>query len=158
MPASTESSTRVGVYVAFVPDSDNPFTLTNSRRIVVGPDSLSDLSIISQAAVDPTWERIPMSTSATGVGGQASFAEAVVVPVRMQWGAALDHIVAYVGTTPPGVDLVMGCDILKQYGAVIDIDTHRVHFKASKDVIHLRSISAVVASLNSPPLLSLIHI
>ena len=152
MPASVDTSTRVGVYVAFVPDSSHPFTLTKARNIVVGPDSLSDLSIISKTAVDPTWERIPMSTSATGVGGRASFAEAVIVPIRMQWGATLDHIVAYVGNTPPGVDLVMGCDILKQYGASIDIDTQRVHFKTSKDVIHLRSISAVAASLNSPPL------
>ena len=95
---AVSSFNRVGVFNGFIPSSDRDDT-----RVTIGPDSFADVSLVHPDIVDPSWETVslpPMSVSGyNGVPGSL-LVTAVKVPLRLQWGAPVIHVYAYVTPTP----------------------------------------------------------
>ena len=100
---------NVGVFNAF---------LLSGQLLTVGPDTFCDISMISPSKVDPAWlsTRVADPLWLDGIGGNTSCDVVVQVPLRLQWGAPVDSLLMYVGETPPGVDVILGRDMLNVLG------------------------------------------
>ena len=131
---SSGSINRVGVFNAFV-GAD----MHSSERITVGPGTFADVSFISPARVDPAWEVVSLPPlKVTGIGGPAPpVTRAVKIPLRLQWGAPLTCVYAYVSEPPQSVDLLMGCDQLDFLQASVNRAASRVEFMRDKTVVQL---------------------
>ena len=127
MPIHTKAyESRVEGYVGF-DDHDHGIT--------IAPDTMADLTMIKRSVVRPEWRRLDaLPRSVSGIG-KAELSERVLVPVRQQWGAQMDYLPAYIGDTPPGIDLLMGVDSIDTLGAMPDHHNHRVIMKKHGMVI-----------------------
>ena len=65
------------------------------------------------------------------------------MPLHPQWCATPDTITAYVGNTPPGVDIILGVDCLDQLDTIIDRSNHTIMFKAKQLLIFLDTFAAI---------------
>ena len=141
---------NVGVFNAF-----SGVEALTAKRQTIGPDSFSDITLISQAKVDPSWKQFSLPPiSLVGIGGKPkeSVVKAVMVPLRLQWGAPITHIVAYVAETPQDVDILMGKDVLKFLQANIDCGADRLIVKSQGMCIPTTSIAQNNARVNTRPL------
>ena len=142
------SANRVGVFNAFC-----GVDLHSATRLTVGPDSFADVSLISPDKVSPEWKTTQMAPmSVTGIGGKADLVTSVEIPMRLQWGAPLILIHAYVAATPPDVDLLMGVDVLDFLHAKIDRGAPRVTFPPLGISMQLSSVGANLRRVATRPL------
>ena len=74
--------------------------------LLTGPDTMSDVTIVSPRVVRPQWKTRPLAdpVHVAGVGGQTPAATEVLIPVRLQWGMPVVLVAALVGPLPPGID------------------------------------------------------
>ena len=141
--APTQMGGRVKGYVAYS-DSGSP--------LVVGPDTMADVTLISPSKVDPSWHRYSAGTVHMQGIGYGNATEKVTVPIRQQWGATVDYIDAFIGPTPTGVDMILGVDHLRTYEASIDTSTDIMVLQATKLIIQLDSFAAIQSRMASPPI------
>ena len=139
------TSGNVGVFNAFLP---------SGHRVTVGPDTFCDVSMISPAQVDPAWPATKVNDPLwlNGIGGTTVCDTVVQVPLRLQWGAPTDTLLMYVGETPPGVDVILGRDMLNVLGGMLDCSADRFFVKAHKLDIPLDSIDDNMARVRAAPL------
>ena len=139
------TSGNVGVFNAFLP---------SGHRVTVGPDTFCDVSMISPAQVDPAWPATKVNDPLwlNGIGGTTVCDTVVQVPLRLQWGAPTDTLLMYVGETPPGVDVILGRDMLNVLGGMLDCSADRFFVKAHKLDIPLDSIDNNTARVRAAPL------
>lgn len=101
---------KVGAFNAFTGvDTDQ------EQRISVGPDTFADVSLVSASVIQPTWESVTLPpVEVSGIGGLSlqPLKKAVQIPLRLQWGAPVVHLWAYVAPTLPNVDLLMGYNVM----------------------------------------------
>ena len=139
------TSGNVGVFNGFLP---------SGSRLTIGPDTFCDVSMIDPAKVDPTWpsRKVTSPMWLNGIGGTAALDTVVLVPVRLQWGAPVDTLLMYVGATPPGVDVIMGRDVLNALGGIVDCTADRFFVAAHKLDIPIDSIASNRARVDAPPM------
>lgn len=97
MASATSQINRVGIFNAFIPHHDPRDH--DDTRISVGPDSFADVSLIDPSVVDPSWESVNLPPVAvSGFDGPSSnlLAKAAKAPLRLQWGAPINHVYAFV--------------------------------------------------------------
>ena len=138
-------SGNVGVFNGF---------LSSGKRVTVGPDTFCDVSMITPECVDPTWptQKVQHPIWLDGIGGHAALDTVVEVPIQLQWAAPTDTLLMYVGPTPPGVDIIMGRDVLNALGGVVDCNASRFFATSHQLDIPIDSIAANQARTNSQPI------
>jgi hypothetical protein len=146
---------RVGVFNAFIPRPD--LSNHDDIRVTVGPDTFADISLIDPSIVDPSWDAIDLPPiSVSGFDGPSSslLVRAVRVPLRLQWGAPVNHIYAFVAPTPANVDFLMGCDVMDAFGrgATVDRGAKRVIFPSERLAIPLETIQSNLSRVSAAPL------
>ena len=87
-----------------------------------------------------------------GIGGKRLANEAVIVPMRTQWGAPLDAFEMYASEPPPGTDMLMGLDIQDKLGTIIDRQKGTVSFSTHKLSIKTEPSLLVTSRLATPPI------
>ena len=113
----------MGIFNAFIPHCDP--SDHDDTCITVGPDLFADVSLIDPSVVDPSWESVDLPPVAvSGFDGLSLnlLVKAVQVPLRLQWGAPINHGYAFVAPTPANVDFLMGCNVMDAFrqGTTID--------------------------------------
>ena len=127
----------------------------NATRVTIGPDTFSDITLIPAKQVHPDWKQFTLPPiSLVGIGGKKTDAvvQAVQVPLRLQWGAPVTHIVAYIADTPEDVDILMGKDVLSFLKTDINTEADRATFKLFGMAVPLSTISQNNARLQTRPL------
>ena len=152
--SATSQINRVGVFNAFIPHRDP--SDHNDTRITVGPDSFADVSLIDPSVVDPSWESVDLPpVSVSGFDGLSSnlLVKAVKVPLRLQWGAPINPVDAFVAPTPANVDFLMGCDVMDAFGrgTTIDRGATRVVFPSERLSVPLETIQSNLSRVNAAP-------
>ena len=74
-------------------------------------------------------------------------------PLRLQWGAPINHVYAFVAPTPANVDFLMGCDVMDAFGrgTTIDRGATRVVFPSERLSVPLETIQGNLSRVNSAP-------
>ena len=111
---------------------------------------------MSVVAIDPSWESVDLPPVAvSGFDGLSSnlLVKAVKVPLRLQWGAPINHVYAFVAPTPANVDFLMGCDVMDAFGrgTTIDRGATRVVFPSERLSVPLETIQGNLSRVNSAP-------
>jgi len=112
---------------------------------------MADITMIHPDKVEPSWTRRTVDTVRLKGLGMASLAEVVEVPIHHQWGSTADTITAYIGPTPPGVDVILGVDCLDQLDTIIDRSNHTIMYRAKQLLIFLDSFAAIRRRQDLPP-------
>ena len=140
--AASRFTSRVEGYVAHTP---------SGHPIVVGPDTMADITMIDPAKVDPSWPRRTVNTVNLRGIGAASLCEVVEVPLHHQWGSIPDVVSAYIGSTPPGVDMILGVDALDSLDSIIDRTNHTIMFRAKQLLVFLSPFAEIRRRQSLPP-------
>jgi hypothetical protein len=98
------------------------------RALVCGIDSMSDVSLVSPLCIDPDWPSTDVSTTIFGVGGESPVAKEVKTTIVVQWGASSIQVGLLVQDLPPGLDCLLGVDILDALETQIDRVSYRIFF------------------------------
>ena len=92
----------------------------------------------------------------SGFDGPSSslLVRAVRVPFRLQGGAPVNHIYAFVAPTPANVDFLMGCDVMDAFGrgTTVDRGAKRVIFPSERLSIPLETIQSNLSRVSTAPL------
>ena len=147
--ATPQHTHTVGVFNAFTGKAPH-----SSHRITVGPDSFADITLIAPAAVHPKWNTVTVPQfSVRGIGGLSSpVSTAVQVPIRLQYGAPLTYIYAYIGATPSNVDLLMGCDVLDFLGAEVNRKSFTTTFSALGLAVPMATVTENLSRVAAKPM------
>ena len=88
-----------------------------------------------------------------GIGGLSSpVSTAVQVPIRLQYGAPLTYIYAYIGATPSNVDLLMGCDVLDFLGAEVNRKSFTTTFSALGLAVPMATVTENLSRVAAKPM------
>ena len=148
-PAPDSGNDRsVGTIICFI--KDKPW--------VVGLDSLSDFTLISEEHVDSTWPSGPSGPQTMhGVGSSDEISATtsrgtVMVPIRIQWDSPATWVEAHIHDLPPGLDLVIGVKDLDKFDTKFDRKNWRVAMTNLGLVIPLQTIDEANARLSLRPI------
>ena len=105
----------------------------DGNAIRIGVDSYCEGTLISSSVVKSDMIIHPSPIHMKGIGGSQGSPGYVLIPLRLQWGAQLDTIAAYVvdpGVIPQNVDVLFGLDVQRDLDISIDTPPHTVFVRS----------------------------
>jgi site-specific DNA-cytosine methylase len=115
-----------------------------------GIDTMSDISLVSKDAVDPCWVKTNAREAIHGVGGVSNAHQEVRANITLQWGAPPTEMSLLITDLPPGVDILLGVDVLDLLDTTVDRKDMRVNFGTLGITAPLHTIGELEARSKQP--------
>jgi len=128
---------------------------TTGNAVRIGVDSYCEGTLISSSVVSSDAIIHPSPINMKGIGGSQGSPGYVLIPLRLQWGAQLDTIAAYVvdpGVIPQNVDVLFGLDVQRDLDISIDTPSHLLFVRSQSLEIPTEPPAVINARLTSAPI------